>query len=228
MPYISGGRESTIPSDLLRYEGRFKPYCCCCCCCCCVFNLQQAILLEPHTALGIMATPPMLPICFPPPPISLPPSFPPSQSLETIFEILEKKVSLLLSAWKPLWRAHCNAKGLRARLAGGGMGSRLATKRRRAGGGRGGGTSSLGDMVLEMMRSVAGAGVDIEVLITQLSTYLYPAHNFVPGQLWVVCFRVQYCVRPQGYCPAYRCMGRHSWWQNTKGMSYIFLCCCCC
>ena len=141
--------------------------------------------------------PPRPHYCFCP---SLPPSLPPFQSLDTIFDILEKKLSLLLSAWKPLWRAHCNAKGLRARLiagvdvklAGGGtdggrrdtvtitsgvaaakhglrrreMDSRLATKRKRAGGGGGGGgggKTSLADLVLEMMRSVASAGVDIEV-----------------------------------------------------------------
>ena len=140
---------------------------------------QHAVLRTSRTSPGYCHSPDALILLFS--------SLPPSQSLETIFEMLEKKASLLLSAWKPLWRAHCIAKGLRVKVAGGGadgegrdtvasgaaapkhglprhaMDSRLATKRRRAGGGRGGEASNLGEMVLKMMRSVAGAGIDIEV-----------------------------------------------------------------
>lgn len=85
-----------------------------------------------------------------------------------MFAALERKLSSLVSAWKPLWRAHCHTKNIpmkrEKRGEGGGRGGggwgrmRSQLKTDGAGGGM-----SLPEMARELFVSVAEAGIDIEV-----------------------------------------------------------------
>lgn len=86
-----------------------------------------------------------------------------------MFEALEGKLSSLVSAWKPLWRAHCCSRNIpvkRGRRGGGEIDGGSGWGRMRSqlnGHGAGGGGMGLPETARELFVSMAEAGVDIEV-----------------------------------------------------------------
>ena len=92
------------------------------------------------------------------------------QSLRGVFAALEGNISSLISAWKPLWKAHCQSKNIPIKKwkKGGGWGRMKSRLKGHRGDGDG---MSLPETARELLISITEAGYDIEVCRTRVLQY---------------------------------------------------------